>query len=405
MANILQQVQTFQLSSLAVLQNANVFIDISNKKYLNFDRLVANRGDSVGFSLPSRFVTNDGLAVTFQDAEQRIQNLVVDNAVNVAYEFTDQEILFNVHDYIERFGEPAMAEIGARVEASVAQNCLRPYRFYGDAITPLESQEELASALTRLRSFGSARTGCKGIIPMTSVPRIVSTMANQFAPKRNDEIVNDWFIGDWGQCEWYQSNLLPVHIAGTVGQAAETLTVVSISPDGTQITCSGASTGNTVVENDLGFFTNANPAVPRVNYLTFVGHQPSDNPVQFRVTQDATATATEIVLQVEPALISTPGDRNQNITTPIVAGMEISILKSHRSGMLYGGNALYLAMPRLPNTTPFPSANSIDPNTGASIRLYYGTDYGQGITGFINNAIWGSTMVPEYGIQLIFPAS
>jgi hypothetical protein len=95
--------------------------------------------------------------------------------------------------------------------------------------------------------------------------------------------------------------------------------------------------------------------------------------------------------------------KNQNINTNIVAGMQCSVLPSHRVGMIQSGDALYLAMPRLPDQDPFATANAVDPDTGISIRLTKGAAFGQNQYGYVNDAIWGSCFVPEYGMALIFP--
>jgi hypothetical protein len=55
--NILQQVQTYQLSNLAYLQNLNCFVATANTKFKNFEKLTANLGDTVTFDLPPRFTT------------------------------------------------------------------------------------------------------------------------------------------------------------------------------------------------------------------------------------------------------------------------------------------------------------------------------------------------------------
>lgn len=42
--NILQQVQTYQMSNLAYLQNLNCFVSTANTKFKNFEKLTANLG-------------------------------------------------------------------------------------------------------------------------------------------------------------------------------------------------------------------------------------------------------------------------------------------------------------------------------------------------------------------------
>ncbi len=137
-ANILQTVQTYQMSGLAYLQNLACFISTANKKFKDFDRMTANLGDTVTFDLPPRFTTTNSLVATFQPADQRAQPLTVDQQISTSYAFTAQQFIFNVRDYMERFGKSAIAEIGTKIEANVALNCVTaPYRFFGDGVTPL----------------------------------------------------------------------------------------------------------------------------------------------------------------------------------------------------------------------------------------------------------------------------
>jgi hypothetical protein len=122
--NILQQVITYQESSLALLINQNPWIATANKKFNNFDSFAGNLGDTVSFDLAPRFVANSTLVATFQGAEQREQNLTVDQAENVAYSFSAQQFIFNVDEYMDKFGRAAINELGSRVGQSVAQNAI-----------------------------------------------------------------------------------------------------------------------------------------------------------------------------------------------------------------------------------------------------------------------------------------
>jgi hypothetical protein len=71
--------------------------------------------------------------------------------------------------------------------------------------------------------------------------------------------------------------------------------------------------------------------------------------------------------------------------------------------LITAGDPLFLAMPRLPDQVPFPTGNENDPETGVSMRMYYGTLFGQNQMGMIHDAIWGSTLVSEYAMALVFP--
>jgi hypothetical protein len=412
--NILQTVQTYQMSGLAFLQNLNCFIGTSNTKFKDFDRLTANLGDTVTFDLPPRFTTTNSLVATFQPADQRVQPLTIDQEISTSYAFTAQQFIFNVRDYMEKFGKGAIQEIGAKIEANVALNAVtNTYRFFGDGVTPINSFGQLAQALAFFRNYGAATQNTKGYLSDIAVSTIVNSGLNQFAMERNDKMANSWEVGAFSRCDWYQSNLLPVHISGTVGNAAapaNTMTVLNVTQDAlgniTAITftaTSGANDPVAILQYDKLQFNDGVAGRQNVRYLTFIGHEVSANPVQIQATATAgTNGAQQVTVLINPPLQSGPVN-NQNINTPIVAGMTVTVLPSHRAGMITAGDPLFLAMPQLPDEDPFPTANEYDPETGVSLRQYYGSLFGQNRRGMIHDAIWGSTLVPEYAMAVIFP--
>jgi hypothetical protein len=409
--NILQQVQTYQMSNLAYLQNLNCFIATANTRFKDFDKIEANLGSTVTFDLPPRFVTANSLVATFQPAAQRVQSLSVNNAYNTSYVFSAEQFIFNVRDYMEKFGKAATVELGAQIEANVALNCVTgPFRFYGNGVTPINSYQQLAQALAMFRNFGAATSEAKGYVADTVVPSIINSGLQQFAIDRNNEIAHSWELGEFSRCDWYQSNLLPIHIAGSEGVNATVLTVVSttLNPNNqvTAITFSGTHAANdaiSVLQYDKFQFNDGVAGQPNLRYLTFTGHQVSANPVQFMATATAASTGgSQVTVSVYPPLQASVG-ANQNLNTAIVAGMQVSVLPSHRAGMITAGDPMFLAMPRLPEEVPFPTASKTDPDTGVSMRMYYGSKFGENQRGMIHDVIWGSTLVPEYAMGLIFP--
>lgn len=410
--NILQNVQTYNKAVLGYLLNSYAFIDTANKKFKDFQQAnPANLGDTITFDKPPRVYAADGLEATAQGAEQRVQTLVCDQAKNVFLNITAQQLIFNLEDYMDRFGRSAIDELGAVVEADIAEVCVTaPYRFYGDGLTPINSYGQLAQALAFFRNYGAAKDNTIGYLSDVAVPGIVNTGLNQFALDRNDKIANTWKLGEFSRCTWYESNLLPIHTAGTEGEAQATLTVVSttLNADGavTAITFSGttaASDANSIKQYDKGQFQDNVGALPNIRFRTFIGHKPAAVPVQFKVTADAGSTAgSQVTVLIDPPLQAAVG-RNQNITQQIVAGMQVKFLPSHRAGAIQSGNQFYIAMPALPSTDPFPSSVVVDPDSGASMRMYTGAQFGQNLYGTVHDVIWGKTQVSDNIMSLIFP--
>ena len=109
-----------------------------------------------------------------------------------------------------------------------------------------------------------------------------------------------------------------------------------------------------------------------------------------------------MTVDVFPPLKASAG-KNQNLNVEIQAGMQVTVLPTHRAGLVLAGDAGFLAMPRLPDEDPYKTANALDPDTGVSMRQYYGSLFGQNQRGMVHDVIWGSRVVPEYSMSVIFP--
>lgn len=409
--NILQNVQTYNKADLAYLQNINAFISTANTKYKDFQKAnPANLGDTITFDKPARFYANDGLVVNFQGVEQRVQSLTVDKAKNIGIDVSAQQLIFNLEDYMDRFGRSAICELGAVIESDVAGICeTAPYRFFGNGVTPIASFNQLAQMLAFFRNFGAAKNDTKAYLSDIIIPDIVGSGLNQFVPQGNEELRNSWELGDFAKCMWYSSNLLPEHIAGTEGQVGSTLTVVSVTTDADgaviAITFSGTSSAtdaDSVKIYDRFQFQDNVSGFQNIRFRTFEGHKPSACPVQFKATANAAASGSQVTVSIDPPLQAIVG-KNQNITQQIVAGMQVKVLPSHRVGMVQSGNQFYVAIPPLPDCDPFMTSVEQDPDTAVSLRMYTGAQFGQNLYGTVHDAIWGKTQVSDNALAIIFP--
>jgi len=433
--NILKQVITYNDSGLAYLENLNVGIHLANKKFQNFENVEKNLGDTVQFDVPPRAIAMNGLVASFQSAQQRFGTLTCDQAANSSMAFSAQQFVFNVRDYMEKFGMARVEELSAKIEKSVLRNIdssvpvmvvdsdgqsvptgalhtdSGPYRFYGDGVTPINSFQQLASMLALNAEYGMPNGSPEVILPNLAIPGIVGSGLNQFVNDRNEMLANSWDLGTYkgSNARYYRSNLLPIHYAGTIGNDALTLTVINTDdPTGANInniTFSGANVSDSGSANsgDLGQFVDGVATFRDMRYLTWTGHEECGCPVQVRVLASAGSDGSgHITLNIFPPLSNVIGP-NQNLNQNIVAGMKFKLLPDHRCGAVINGKAFYLAMPKLPDEVPFPTGTKTNKSTGASIRLYYGTLFGKNTRGLINDAIWGSYMQPEYIMRIAFP--
>lgn len=414
MANIFQAVQTYNKTSMPLLVNQLVFASNANNKFREFNTDVPqNLGSTVTGDLPPRFYSNDGLVVNqFDGVEQRVFDLTVDKSKNVNFSVTNEEEIFNMDpmDYMDVFGRSAVAELASAVEQDIATTILdHTYRFYGDGITPINSVGQLAKSYAQYRDFGAPAGVLRNFLDINAIPGIVDTSLNQFVLDRNKEYANSWELGTWNGVEHYSSNMLAVHTAGTVGNAQTTLTVVSTVGTGTAIdpitaiVFSGAGTdADAIKRNDLMRFLDGVSGQPNIRFRRWTGHGISNNPVQLRATADASSSADSVTVQIYPYLQWEAG-KNQNLSINIAAGMQVKFVPSHRRGALIGGNALYVAMPRLPNQTPYPVSSIRDEESKIGLRMTYGAILGKATQGIIYDVIWGKTLIDEYAQAYIYP--
>jgi len=434
--NILQTVQTYQKAELAWLLNEFVAINITNKKFRNFDELVANLGDTVTFDLSPRYISYTGLVITEQPSVQRVQSLVCSQAANVSAAYTDQQFIFNVREYMDRFGMAAMQELGSIIEADILLNFISgvvinnpqdpafntlqvnsgPFRFYGNGVNPINSYTQLAQSVANFEDFGAAKHNMEAILPVANIPAIIGSGLNQFAINRNNDDAYSWELGRFANTEWYTSNLLPIHVAGTIGNTAAPNNVMTVvitnDPTGQNVTAitftepTGGTDPNAIKAGDLFQFNDGVTGLPNMRFLSFIGHVPTQQPVQFRAIANAGTVAGTVTVQIQT--INGVGlvwaqNQNQNINNTIQAGMTVTPLPSHRAGCLMSGDQYYLAMPTLPDESPFVTQNTRDPDSGAAIRHYFGSQFGLNNRAYVRDSIWGSSLVSENSFRLVFP--
>lgn len=437
-SNVLQNVSLYLRSYLAIQKNFTSLINRANKRFDKFNKVPGNLGSTVTFDSPPPALSSPGLIANRFPAQQNIYTLTVDQAANSAIAVDMQQLIFNIKNapggnYLTVFGSSMvqalsttmeetglrtfmsgvkpMTQVGDQTIISEFGNALSgPNTYYGDGINPISSYQQLEQAVMLGRTTGQAPTPADMWIPDFARVPIVNSGLGQFAQSRNNEAAQSWQIAEFGSPKTtvMQSNILPFHISGTTGIQQQVLTVVSVNdPTGnnvTQITFSGANTtdANAVRAGDMFTFKPQSGFITP-KFLTQFGYFPSVRTYQFRATVTAASSGGLVTVTLsEP--INWAGGLNKNCSTPIIAGMEVSTLPSHKSGGIVYGNALYLAVPELPEEWPYLSVAETDPDTKLSFMLSYGSLLGQNVSQVILYQISGWFGVPKYMDRLVFPA-
>lgn len=444
--NILQKIEAYATDeAFPLLQLSLDILDLVDTKYEDWKsaQKVNTRGDSVALQLPSRFVSDDTLAIGSPDAagqnyNERRTALAVNKASHQFFSLKNEDLAtydFEGDGSLSVNTEGVIAEIATQVNSDVTEVIANAgYRTLGKGIfdstltelpeTTNLSYQQTVNNVRQFYNFGG-NTAAHIVLPSIAVSEIAGTGLQQFVPDRNDDISRDWSLGTLQgvnkKVQFYSSDLLPTHDAGTAADVSNTgydikainntetymLPGTNTSVDASKLTLT-VPTGLEIVVNDMLQIENPT-GQPDIRFLQFIGHKQSYSRPQARVVVGGTSAANTVEITVIPRLQrTTPAtviDPNDNLTRAIkttpAADRDLAIFaKSHIRGFALLKNYAKFASPRLPATTPYPSKTVNAQNGGVSMRVYHGYIPQAGVVGMDHAIIYGSLGVPE-GIAVI----
>jgi hypothetical protein len=409
--NFLVQVATLQKAMLGDYQFYGPICNQANKMYDNFQEKPGQLGMTIQLKSPYQFQGQRTLDITdFGAIIDQPFPLTVSLPLSVPIAYDVEQAIYNLtaEQFMEDFGNNAAGEFGAMAEGNCADAIPDvTYRAYGDGITPVNSYDMLADAVEKFIDVGVSRNRIQGFLLNTSVPSIIAQGNNQFTLDRNNSTSASWELGKFSNAQWFKSNMLPVHDAGDVGVTQATVQVVSLTTTTTNgvsqttLVLGGytASVTDAIKENDI-IIIGYNQGY---RFVGRTGHRPTSQRFSVRATADADSDGDgEITIVVKPGIIWDTTDPLQNLNKAIDGaaisdGVDVTVIQSHRCGLISANKSFYSAMPALPNPRPYDGKTGYDKITGASCRFWGGQrgvgvnsigwllDGIQGVTGEINN--------------------
>jgi hypothetical protein len=166
-----------------MLENIDPMYNLANKQFDGFEDNKFSYGDSVSFSLTSRFQTVEGLDVTgvSSDIDQRQQTLTVNNAISGAFSIGAEDYWkYQAKEWLKKYGRAMVTEIGTKFGKKVSDVARDyTYRTYGDGATDISSIKQVQQIKTNLRNFGSAAGTIKMVLPDMIMPDIIFLVPGQ----------------------------------------------------------------------------------------------------------------------------------------------------------------------------------------------------------------------------------
>jgi hypothetical protein len=413
--------------------------------------------DGLTFDLTAAPNSNDSA-----DIEERFWSLTVGGSdlngksqkKHCKVAFDDSEMAEYGSDQLLENGKPQLKALASKIDLEVAQNLVMGAAlFEGDIDANVSKSNSTAvkfrESVVRARNYGG-QDEMTALISDVASANIASSTAQEFTPIRNNKVLADLnllaFDGDENTAVMkYQR--LPNWISGTGANnvintttgitvdavADSTFNIGSISQPNypsTDITLDGLTNGESIRIGDLieiGRLSGSGTTnLGKVKLLNLVDNEPTIKFPQGRVVaidpayaQDDPATnntkkmgvvaAGKVKFTIINAWLFNATNTQSNMNTisrAIVTGVngdKVQIVKDHKRGIIFYRTAFFFACPKLPERTPFPTGTKIDPDTGISLRTYYGAIFQSAKSYMVSDTEFGTTLVAEYGTALILP--
>lgn len=280
-------------------------------------------GSSVQVKFPQTFTIREGLGYTPQGINRISTTISLDQIFGVDFEWDDYEAAVKAErskeEIREQYLEPAAAQLAQEVDSRAAQfayqNASNVVGVLGTDFTTVATPY----AARRRLMEKSAPPGKRCMITSTSqMASFAANITNFFHP--GDELsqaFKDGYLGRNGGFDWFESNSLWSHTAGTWAGA---VTVTNAGGSGTSlvITSTAADTFN---KGDKFSIANVNAVNPRTRRIAGPAQAQ-----QFTVTQALTAVggAGGDTLNFLPAIFG-PDSQYQNVDALPAAGAALTL--------------------------------------------------------------------------------
>lgn len=335
-------------------------------------------GEVVRVKLPQRFLVRDGLGYSPQPIN-RINTTVTCNQIfGIDFEWDSFEGALRMErskeEISKQYLQPAMAQLAQEIDSRAALFAYQnSNNFVGTLGVDPNSMSTFAQARQRMKNLACPAKGKRAMIVPTAVnTSLTPALASLFNPSSEiDEIYKEGSLGRLQGFDWYESESLFRHTAGTWGTPANNKISATANQSGNTLTVANTA-ADTYNVGDI--FTIAN--VNQVNPMT--RRALANVPKQFVVTAPLVGTGGGVdVLNISPAIFG-PGSQYQNVDALPAAAALMTLFPgtaapnglTSAQGLALHGDAFALVGVKLesPKATEL-TAQSRDPKTGIPIRF------------------------------------
>lgn len=291
--------------ALSILHNNLCFSKTINREYDDrFARSGAKNGGTLQIREPNQFTVRSGAVMDTQDVTETTKELVIATQRGVDINFSSVELTLSLDDFADRILRPAMSRLAAEVDKiNIAAMYPYVYKYVNPTPGTVPSPSAVLSGRAELQ---------QGLAPLTDRVLMMGALeANglllsaQTFYNPASEISRQYSQGKIGNIygfEFYESEMVPTHTAGTRTDAtptcytttsATTTTTAGIFNGRATVRVSGGSTGTTLKAGDVFTIVGIRAVNPETK-TTCAWLQ------QFSITADTNVTTVATLWPVSP---------------------------------------------------------------------------------------------------------
>ena len=381
MANAILTPTQITREGLRILHQKLNFVGNVNRQYDNrFAQSGAKIGTSLNIRMPSKYTVRTGATLVAQDHVERSTPLNCSSQYGVDVSFTTVDLTMSLDDFSKRFIEPAMAQLGAKIESDCLTDAYKLVANYVNATTNAKmTYAYFQGAGAKLARELSPLTSRMALLNPASKVEFLDAVKGLFnAQDALAKGFKEGMLGRTGGFDVYENTLLPSHTTGTLagssvafGESALTTTTANSWVSQTTISCTGATSATTLKAGDIITISYHYAAHPESKantgrLRTFV--------VQSNLTMTTAATTYQIV--VKPGIMTGTGNGYQNVVlsgATVASGAAVTLVGAvgvaFAQDLFFHEDAFCFATADLEDVSKYGAWGARDTMDGISMRI------------------------------------
>lgn len=288
--------------SLMVLHQKCAFIGTVERQYDDsFAKDGGKIGDTLKIRLPNKYTTATGATITPQDTVENSVSLVVGTQRHVPMSFLSSELTLSMDDFSERVIDPAMAVLGAAIEADCFAMGLDVYQQVGTPGTAPNALLTYLQGMARLDNSLAPKTQRSIQLPPLDAAIIIDALKGLFHDSNAiTKQYRDGIMGRTSGFDWYNNTLTG---RMTNGNKVASVTVSGAGQTGSTITFGGVAAADTFKKGQVFTMAGCNEVHPETKVDT-------GRLQKFVVTADATSAGVTVAVTISPAIVTSGATQN-----------------------------------------------------------------------------------------------